>query len=383
MTILFGTTSLVLQCNGKNYNDAILAQFKRFEPFCNKFLCACHCKTVDAPTQALLESDKIEYIFLPKVNSISSLIHKKKEYEVLYDAVKKADFCIVLISTTAGNEIFKIARKIGKPCLCIQIGSSRDALWNHSLKGKLVMPFYYLNQKKIARQATHTIYVSERFLQEHYPTKGKWIPCSNVELHDVDSDVLRRRIESIRALKSTKELTIVTCGAVDVKYKGHADVIKAMAMLKSKGFNLRYVMVGGGSQDRLKSLVRDYKLEDNVSFAGQMPHDEVFAMLDSADLYIQPSHTEGLPRALVEAMSRACPCLGTNVGGIPELIQDEYIFGKGDVRKIARMIESLTIDNMLKMAETNFTKAQEYQVDILNKRRHDFVKEFLHDFKLD
>jgi len=382
MKILIGMQAIVQLCKGKYYDDMTLLQFERFGSFCDTFICACHCKSVENPTKPELKSNKIKYHFLPRINTISSLVHKKQSYKTLYEVVQSADCCIVMISCSIGNEIFKIARKLGKPCLCIQINSSKDALWYHSLKGKIVMPFYHLTQRKIARQATHTIYVSEQFLQEHYPTFGKSVGCSDVCMPVMDSNVLCQRLDSIKKIKSINELTIVTCAAVNVKYKSQADVIKAMALLKKKGFDLRYLMVGGGSQERLRALAQKYGLEDNVRFTGQIPHDEIFSLLDSADICIHPSRQEGLPRAVVEAMSRGLPVLGAKTGGIPELIPDKYIFDKGDVHRMVQLIETLTIDDMLKMAETNFEKAKEYQTDVLDERRQNFVKEFLHDFNL-
>lgn len=64
-------------------------------------------------------------------------------------------------------------------------------------------------------------------------------------------------------------------------------------------------------------------LEDCVSILGAKPHSEVFSWLDSIDIYVQPSFMEGLCRSIVEAMSRACPVICTNVGGNYELVSSD------------------------------------------------------------
>lgn len=68
---------------------------------------------------------------------------------------------------------------------------------------------------------------------------------------------------------------------------------------------------------------------DRVVFKGQMKHQQVLEWIDSLDIYIQPSMQEGLPRALIEAMSRACPAIGSSTGGIPELLPSDAILKEG------------------------------------------------------
>ena len=100
----------------------------------------------------------------------------------------------------------------------------------------------------------------------------------------------------------------------------------------------------------------------------------MFAILDSADIYVQPSRLEGLPRAVVEAMGRALPVIGTRVGGIPELLPVSRLYAPGDVRSLARIIESLTPEVMAGDARRNFAKAGEYASDVLNARRNAFLE---------
>ena len=65
------------------------------------------------------------------------------------------------------------------------------------------------------------------------------------------------------------------------------------------------------------------------------------SILTDSDIYIQPSLQEGLPRAVVEAMSTALPCIGFNTGGIPELLEPEYIVKLKNVDGIVQRIKIL------------------------------------------
>ena len=103
--------------------------------------------------------------------------------------------------------------------------------------------------------------------------------------------------------------------------------------------------------EKRKKLIAELHLEDCVSILGAKPHSEVFSWLDSIDIYVQPSFMEGLCRSIVEAMSRACPVICTNVGGNYELVSSDCLFEKADYVKLADMLfqknEILTFSNML------------------------------------
>ena len=91
------------------------------------------------------------------------------------------------------------------------------------------------------------------------------------------------------------------------------------------------------------------------------------------DVYVQPSRQEGLPRAVVEAMSRALPAIGTCVGGIPELLPPERLYASGDVRALAGIISGFTHKSLESEAQRNFAHAAEYARDVLDARREAFL----------
>ena len=91
---------------------------------------------------------------------------------------------------------------------------------------------------------------------------------------------------------------------MDVRYKGHEFVIRAIARLKSLGdLHYRYWLIGGGKGDYLRTLCKRLGVEDQVIFLGLKTSKEVMKILKDADIYLQPSLQEGLPRSVVEAMS--------------------------------------------------------------------------------
>lgn len=168
---------------------------------------------------------------------------------------------------------------------------------------------------------------------------------------------------------------------VDVKYKGQEYVIQAIARLKKKGLLFEYHLVGGGNPSYLKMLSKNLGVAELVKFYGSVPHDDITSILDKADIYIQPSKTEGLPRALVEAMSRACPALGSNIAGIPELLDKNCIFRTGNVNDICSLLTSFDFDKMEKCARQNYIEAKNYEFSVLENRRNTFLDEFMNNVK--
>lgn len=291
--------------------------------------------------------------------------------------VKKSDCVISRLPSKIGSELVSYCNNI-KPCFVEMVACPWDSLSNHSIRGKIIAPFAMYFTKIQVKNAEYVLYVTNEFLQKRYPTKGKQLGCSDVCLEEINPEILANRIEHIK--KNSGKYIIGTTAAVDVKYKGQEFVIKALSILKKRGItNFEYQLVGNGSQERLKQIAKKYGVEDKVIYLGGKPHDKVFEWLDSIDIYIQPSLQEGLPRALVEAQSRALPCCGSSTGGIPELLLKECVFDKkGDLPlTIANWLQDFTDEKAIEYATWNFNNSKNYQSDILAAKRDAFYREFI------
>lgn len=134
--------------------------------------------------------------------------------------------------------------------------------------------------------------------------------------------------------------------------------------------------MGSGDNSFLRSLADKYGVSDLVVFHGLIPHNQILHFLDEIDLYIQPSKQEGLPRALIEAMSRGCLSLGSRTAGIPELLDKDYVFRRGNVEDIVRILSKVNQDRLKEQACRNFEEAKLYDREVLNKRRREFMDLF-------
>jgi glycosyltransferase involved in cell wall biosynthesis len=321
--------------------------------------------------------DNFKVVSCPNVSSFKGMLFKRSELKsILFDQIRNTDFLIIRLPSIIGNLSIDIARSMNKPYLIELVGCPWDSLWNHSWKGKLVAPFMYFVTRKALRNAPYALYVTNEFLQRRYPSTGKSIGCSNVALPILDERVLDARLYKIKQMTKYKPIVLGTTAAVDVRYKGQEYVIHAIAELNKQGYNFEYRLVGGGDKARLQSIAEKYRVADKVIFEGSIPHERVFDYLDSIDIYVQPSKTEGLPRALIEAMSRGCPCIGSKAGGIPELLNNTFIFSIGNVKELVTVLASFDTEKMIKQASRNFEFSKGYAKEVIETRRNEFLQDF-------
>lgn len=227
------------------------------------------------------------------------------------------------------------------------------------------------------RRASAVRYVSQRYLQEKYPpTEG--VPCismSNVRLRE--GDLLPP--EGRRRCNHQGPLHIVTSGSQDQRYKGHDVLIRALAIIVGKGLDVELSILGAGRyQPELKALARALHVAERVKFLGHVSDRSTYrSVLDESDLFVMPSRTEGVPRALIEAMARSLPCAGSTVGGIPELIRDECTFPADDPEATARVVGGILRDADLchTLSEENFAAAHRLAKQTRPERFREFLTE--------
>jgi glycosyltransferase involved in cell wall biosynthesis len=103
--------------------------------------------------------------------------------------------------------------------------------------------------------------------------------------------------------------------------KGIADMLAAMPTLLESHPRLTYLVVGGGTdRSRLDGLVSELGVTQSVHFAGR--RSDIPNMLAASDLFVLPSLTEALPTVLIEAMAVGVPVVATQVGGVPEIVDN-------------------------------------------------------------
>ncbi|GIC31265.1 hypothetical protein SUT328_14610 [Streptococcus parasuis] len=314
----------------------------------------------DVSGYKIVNGPSVEVIPIRTYRDIPDAIrNRKKIIGELEEVIAKSDKVIIRMPSVLGMFATQICKKLKKDYLIELVACPWDGYINHTNPiGKLLAPIMYFKTKGVVSNAPNVLYVTNDFLQRRYPTNGKSCGCSDVVINEINDLDLQSRLNKINSLDFDKKIILGTVANVGMKYKGHRYVFEAIYELKKLGKNFEYRLIGNGDQTRLRTLVKKLGLEQEVIFLGSLPHKEVFEELKAIDVYIQPSLQEGLPRAVVEAMSLACPVIGSNAGGMPELISQSMIFEKRKVGQLINILKTMNKETLVVESKNNFNKAK-------------------------
>lgn len=225
----------------------------------------------------------------------------------------------------------------------------------------------------LCRRAAAVSYVTAERLQRRYPP-GPGTYATNYSSIDLGDEAFAAAPRDPPA--SGAPVRLVTVASLETLYKGVDVLLDATARLVEAGTDVGLLLVGDGrSRPAFEERAARLGLTERVEFRGEVPSGgPVRAALDEADLFVMPSRSEGLPRALIEAMARGMPCVGTTAGGIPELLGDEALVPPGDPTALAGAIGRMLADPaaMAAAARRNLSVAREYGHAVLQARRREF-----------
>jgi glycosyltransferase involved in cell wall biosynthesis len=322
----------------------------------------------------------VNHILLDNINTPLNLLFKSGAAEnIIEENVQNSGALIIRGPSEIGMIAAKYARKNKIPYAVEASGCAFNNMWHYgSIIGKLYAPIKYLRARHMIKNANAVLYVTEHFLQKRYPNNGITGIASNVDLPNLDNAILARRLN--KKLDQSGKMQIGLIGDYKTNLKGIDTAIKALSILKQSGLeNFKLRILGQGNPEKWLKLARKFKIEEHLIFdTPVLPGDAVFTWLDALDLYIQPSRTEGLPRALIEAMSRALPCIASNAGGTAELLTPDVIHPRHDAKALANLVQKAWSNKTWcsEHAKRNFTRAKDFAAENLEKERKQFYQDF-------
>ena len=348
---------------------------KRFTKIGTLHICAS--KYVDKSSN-VFDCDLTELIDSKHIHFIKKtyLRTSQNSRKIIEDAVKEVDLVIGYVPNINATTALSYAKKYKKKYLSYVVGCPRDIFMNYGLLGKILAPYAYFKLHHTLKNSDFALYVTESFLQKRYPCPGINCGCSDVRIVNLDESILKNRLTRIEKIKDDEPLKIASIASYTVKYKGVHFVIEALARLKKMGITkFHYYLIGNGSKARLEKLSKKLDVEELIHFEGIIPHRKIFEKLDEMDIYIQPSLTEGLPRSVVEAMSRSLLCICSDAGAMPELVESDYIVRRKSVDDIVNVLLKISNDGLKSQARRNFEEAKKYQDMVLAEKRNCFFDE--------
>lgn len=140
--------------------------------------------------------------------------------------------------------------------------------------------------------------------------------------------------------RSYNGLRILFMGKI-TKGKGVFDLIEAVTKLSSREIIEQIVICGEGEIDKLQSLVKKYDLEKIVNYKGWVDGSLKMDIINDNNIIILPSYAEALPMVLLEGLCYGKALIGTDVGGVRDIISDGvngFLLEKGDIEGLAQKI---------------------------------------------
>lgn len=313
----------------------------------------------------------------PNINLIlnEDKLSFSQKRKIVKRAVKHDDSVIAKMSLIQAIIGCHYALKYKKSLIIESASDAKAALWYHGghIKYKLAaLPIGWLS-KHYHKKSDYIVYVSQMFLQEVYPSKAVSIGCPDTVLTEPDVTVLEKRLKKIRS--GADGYVVGLIGATQAEYRGHDVLIKAVGLLKKKGYKIKIRFLGGGTADKKRAeCAKKCGVENDLEFCGRLPHNKVLEWIDELDALIMPTKVESLGRAAIEAMSRACPVIGTVETALRELLGGDCLVHATDFRalaeKIARLIEDKKFDEYC--AKENFYRTFKFVSDYTMNTRKKF-----------
>lgn len=232
-------------------------------------------------------------------------------------------------------------------CFAHLMGGPRYSLTLHG-----PLSDYGPGQRVKWRHASFATIITRKILAEIEETLAGSLPERRIiRPMGVDTDKLQRRTP-YQPPEHGRPIRIFTCGRLNV-VKGHQDLMAATRQLLDQGVDVRVEIAGedddGGTGYRieLEETLKRLRLQDHVKLLGAIDAGEVKDKLEEAHLFVLASWHEPLGVAYMEAMSMGVPTIGTDAGGVAELITDGstgYLVEPKNPGMLARTIRSLVGD---------------------------------------
>lgn len=248
---------------------------------------------------------KLDKFLFPVTGFLKSLIlAKKNDYDAIhaYQASYGAGAAV----------IFKLFKPNKKFILTLQEGKDLEKQ-NFFIK---------LLRKLIIKKANTLTAISEylkNYIQKINPTAKITLIPNGIDYEKFISAKPQQR-EELGIDKTAK--VIITISRL-VPKNGLVSLIKSIEIAKSVISDIKLIIIGSGPLETgLKNLTAELNLSGDILFLGEKKYSEIPHFLKTADLFIRPSHSEGLGNAFIEAMAAGIPIIGTPVGGIPDFLKD-------------------------------------------------------------
>ncbi|PNG15459.1 glycosyltransferase family 4 protein [Stutzerimonas stutzeri] len=332
-----------------------------------------------ARPELLISDARLKFVELPYYKGGRQLLMKAhKIFFAMYSATQIRGVHILRLPGVLSNIALPLLL-IGRNVFGVELVGDPQSVFSVGGVGGRFARFYeyiFTAATRLAcKRAKAVAYVTKHTMQRRYPASPKAYATFYSSI-DLPSEIIVPH-RSVRSYTDNRSFRLFMAGTMEQRYKGFDTMIKAMEHMASFEYRVNLVLAGDGAfKSELEQLALTLGVSKNIFFLGKIPREQVLHEMDLADMFVIPSRTEGLPRVLIEAMARGLPSVGTNVGGIPELLPSEYLVERDDYVSLANLICSLIDDYAQRksMSDDNIRTAHSYESSVLRERRLGFYE---------
>ena len=330
-----------------------------------------------------LEDKRVSVIGLPYyIGLVPYLKAKGSIKKIINSFIRPGDAYICRVPGNIGTIPEECLKKKGIPYGLEVVGDPWESLSPQAFESPFARILQVVAKRqlqKITHNASAALYVTNHILQGKYPVKeGVFTTgASNVILRD---DCYSAEPHKVVDREKNVQVRMLAVGTLAQLYKAPDVILKALAIVKSKGYNPFLTWFGDGRyRQPMIKMAEELGLKDNVNFVGAVKQDVIRKEFEQTDLFVHASRAEGLPRAVIEAMAYGLPCIGSSVAGIPELLSPEAIVKPNDVDRLAEKMLRFVENKQFAQSEANknWDESKKYHNDILTERRLSFYDELI------
>lgn len=325
-----------------------------------------------------IDTSRVEIYGLPWYQGMKKMVLKLPQIiKVCFRATRECDCYIFRVLQLESMFAFLI-RKRGVP-FAVEVVNDPESWMNFPT---LIRHFLVSFLRMMTRKAIGASYVTKNYLQEKYPCATRLRKKKNTKCFESYYSSAELKKEDIKNPKDYGSVPLQKLHMVHVAnnicgdIKGHGTVIQIISELQKEGIQVTADFIGDGpSVKEFSAMAAELNVLNCIKFCGRISHrEELLNKVRQYDLFVFPTHSEGLPRCVIEACAVGLPCLSSPVCGIPELLGKEYLFQPEDIQGYKNAIIRLMNNpcELSAMSIENIKIAKEYQSDILNKRREEF-----------
>lgn len=374
MKLLFLADSVYSKHNSDYYGLRVYGKefFEDYlEVFTSVTVCARISHITSAPLHSPTQTDRITFVDLPNIHGMQWLLGGNREIQgIIRNAVASCDAVVCRVPSTTGSISMPWSKKLGKPFLAEVVGDPWDSVsgYGKGLIYKIAGLWYYYRFRRFMQNVNLASYVSRRVLQSRYPAHLE------AQVEEYSSIRLESRLVCNPRQYSAPPIPLkILCLQAFLGYKRHIDLVDACKSLKAKAIPFQLNFVGEGPlQDSIRQKIESLGMANDAVFHGYISNrDSLLAILDACHVAVVPSGQEGLPRALLEAMARGLGGIGSDIGGVPDLVRSTECFPVGNSKRLSEILVDVAGDSerLTQMSVHAVEKSKSYTQEVLRPRR--------------